>query len=531
MHRIKAMGLISLLVICFTVAVIIASNMAAPKISADNIAKMQTRSQAVMNEKLLNAETSLTKQGQLATEDVKIVQAISEVRSKLLTTKADELKARTNNKWNESIFNALLAWRNKQTAAINLEVSKRNEAERSKAATAQDVFSLTNWWKRTPDLALAFAVTPLNDGTQASILIAYGAEGKVLRAGKSYEQHYAILKNVQDTNTPQIGLFPWDEKMYIAIAQPVIQDNVLIGQIVLGMELSRETLELFSSILPPHMSLRMYYKRQGETNTDFVPADQDKILQTLKSNSFVLASDYDAGTSDKLTLANVLNNKTYISETDDSTMAFSRFRWMWDETWEVGFYLVSDLNHASETWNKFRTQVMIIGLLMLIFGLLGALAFTSLYQKRLNELKLALLEAISSGNPLDAEAFSCLPGIEGANLGRYSIKPIDEGKANDANIDLKVLLMDIDETADTDDVPTDSETASESDKAEMKALYDTYMAKRHETGNDTPMSYDQFLRRINRNIEKLKQTHPNTEITFNVTVLNGKAVLTPALKK
>jgi hypothetical protein len=57
------------------------------------------------------------------------------------------------------------------------------------------------------------------------------------------------------------------------------------------------------------------------------------------------------------------------------------------------------------------------------------------------------------------------------------------------------------------------------------------MAKRHETGNDTPMSYDQFLRRINRNIEKLKQTHPNTEITFNVTVLNGKAVLTPALKK
>jgi hypothetical protein len=45
------------------------------------------------------------------------------------------------------------------------------------------------------------------------------------------------------------------------------------------------------------------------------------------------------------------------------------------------------------------------------------------------------------------------------------------------------------------------------------------------------MSYDQFLRRINRNIEKLKQTHPNTEITFNVTVLNGKAVLTPALKK
>ena len=65
----------------------------------------------------------------------------------------------------------------------------------------------------------------------------------------------------------------------------------------------------------------------------------------------------------------------------------------------------------------------------------------------------------------------------------------------------------------------------------MKALYDNYMAKRHETGNDTPMEYDQFLRRMNRNIEKLKQAHPNTEITFNVTVLNGKAVLTPAIKK
>ena len=41
------------------------------------------------------------------------------------------------------------------------------------------------------------------------------------------------------------------------------------------------------------------------------------------------------------------------------------------------------------------------------------------------------------------------------------------------------------------------------DEAEMKALYDNYMAKRHETGNDTPMEYDQFLRRMNRNIEKL----------------------------
>ena len=536
MHRIKALALVSLLIICFTTAVIILSHQASPRISADNIARLQTRYQTSMTEKLVNAETSLLKQGELITTDEKLIQELADVRGKLLTTTADDLKARTNNKWNEGIFNALLAWRNKQSAFVNTELSQRNEAGRLQEATAQDMFPPILWWKRAPDLALAFAVTPLADGSLASTLTAYGVEGKILRAGRSYDRDYKILQNVQESKQPALGLFTWDNKMYIAVSQPILQDSELIGQVVLGMELSRETLELFSPVLAPHMNLRMYYTRKADKNSVFVPADQDRIIQSLKNDKFISAATYDSGNAERIDLSNVVNNKIYINENDDNILAFSRFNWMWDDTWEAGFYLVSDLNHASETWDGFRQKVILVGFLMLLFGLMGAFAFTSAYQKRLNELKLALLEAISSGNPLDAEAFSCLPGIEGANLGRYIIKPIDEGKANDASIDLKMLLMDIDE--DNDEGVTEAEKAAAAEAAknapidpEMKALYDNYMAKRHETGNDTPMEYDQFLRRMNRNIEKLKQAHPNTEITFNVTVLNGKAVLTPAIKK
>lgn len=536
MSRLKTLCLVSLLVILFTAAVLILSYHASPKISTDHITSLQTRYEAFMDEKLVNAETSLLKQGELAASDPKIVHALSEVRSKLLTATSDELKSRTNNTWNEGIFNALLAWRNKQASAVTTELSQRHHTASLPHATAQVMFPPSSWWKRAPDLALAFAITPLNDGTLASTLTAYGMEGKMLRAGKRFDLDNQLVAEVQKTGKPDLGLFVWDEKMYVAVSYPVLHEDTHIGQIVLGMELSRETLEIFAADMPKHMSLRMYYQQQKHNKSVIVPSDQDKTLLALKNNTFVPASSYGTGNAEAVDLSQITLSKAYISDKDDHLLALSRFRWMWDENWESGFYLVSDLDHASATWNTFRKQVMLIGFLMLLLGLIGTFIFTNAYQKRLNELKLALLEAISSGNPLDAKAFSCLPGIEDANLGRYIIKPVDEGKANDASIDIKMLLMDIDEDAEEGASEAEPSMSPEAAKdahvdPEMKSLYETYMAKRHETGNDTPMSYEQFLRRINRNIDKIKQTHPHTDITFSVTVQNGKVVLTPSLKK
>ena len=89
----------------------------------------------------------------------------------------------------------------------------------------------------------------------------------------------------------------------------------------------------------------------------------------------------------------------------------------------------------------------------------------------------------------------------------------------------------IDATSDSSKTPDAQPENDENVDPEMKALYDDYMQKRKDTGNDTPMPYDQFLRRISRNREKLEAAHPGTKIVFVASVQNGKAVLTPSIKK
>ncbi len=540
MNKFKTLGIVALLMIGFTGAVLGLSFSAAPRLAPEIAKNTQAVVKETMNEKLLNAEDGLKAMGAVLASDEKLVNELSEVRAKLKTTSAADLKKQTNNKWNEGVFNRLISWRDQQAA--NLNKGLRGGAEDSARSTALDRSPRTNWWNRKADLLLTFANVPTTDGTVAT-LVAFGEQGKQLRAGGSYEHEISVLREVQETNEPIISLFLWDNKMYLAVTSPIQHEGEQIGQSVLGMELTRGMTESFMKSMPPHMNLVLYYMARGEAKNDYhyfsVLSDED--IRTFRDTSFVRYSDYKNPEAAKTKLEDVTNSETYLGNVNERLMSFTRMRWMWDESQESGFYIVTDQDMASSAWSKFRQQVLLSGALFLILGLLAAFLVSRKQSRRLEELKVAILEGLNSGNPVDTKPFACLPGIEHAELGNFVIKSLDEDDGADANADLSNLLMDLDEVEDTQaetvakasgDAKATAENTTEPEKvdAAMKALYDDYMAKRQQTGNNAEMTYDQFLRRINRNIDKIHETHPNAEITFSVTIQGGKAVLTPALK-
>jgi len=540
MNKFKTLVIVALLMIGFTGAVLVLSHSAAPRISPEMVKNTQTAISETLNEKVLNAEAGLKAMGDILATDEKLVSELAEVREKLKTTSAADLKKQSTNKWNEAVFNRLIAWRDQQAA--NLNKGFRAGSDDNARSTATDRNPLASWWNRKPDLLLAFANVPTTDGT-VSTLVAFGDNGKQLRAGGSYEHEIAVLREVQESNKSAVSLFLWDNKMYLAVTSPIQKDGEQIGQSVLGMELTRGMADNFIKSMPPHMNLVLYHMARGESKNDFhyFSSMADDSIRTLRDTPVVRYSDVNNPAAAKTKLEEVNNNDTYLGDVNNHMMSFARMRWIWDEKQEAGFYIVSDQDMAGSAWSNFRQQVIISGAIFLILGLLAAFLLLRRQNRRLEELKVAILEGLNSGNPVDTKPFSCLPGIEHAELGNFIIKSIDEDEGADANIDLSNLLMDIDEE---DDAPAEtSKSADDAQKPEaeksaepekidpaMKALYDDYMAKRKQTGNNAEMPYDQFLRRINRNIEKIHETHPNAEIVFNATIQNGKAVLSPSLK-
>lgn len=550
MQRFKTLGLIALVVIAMTAAVLGLSYVASPRLSPEMVKNTQSFISESLSEKLVNAEGSLIRQGSALASDPKLTNAIAEVRAKLITTKADDLKKQSNNTWNDEVFKLLTTWRQERASALTLwNSAQRLATEDSPRATALDRFPLENWWNRAPDLLLAFANVPLvDDPLPAATMIAYGLDGKQLRAGKSYEHEIPVLREVQKTNQPILGLFAWDNKMFFAVTSPVNKLNETTGQMeqigltVLGMELTRETIDVFIDAMPPHMNLMIYYMAHhaGGNSYRHYSKQSDDTVKRIRDTKYRKYSDFDNKDAQTFSFDGVSNSDTYIGDVSDRLLAFTRARWLWDETQEVGFYTITDLDKAANAWTKFRSNVLIAGLLFLIAALLLGLFITSKSARKLQELKVAILEAINSGNPINADAFTCLPGIEHVNIGNYIIKSIDDDSASDPNADMSLLLTDldmenedesIDATSDSSKTPDAQPENDENVDPEMKALYDDYMQKRKDTGNDTPMPYDQFLRRISRNREKLEAAHPGTKIVFVASVQNGKAVLTPSIKK
>ncbi|MBQ8036729.1 MAG: hypothetical protein IJ268_07040, partial [Proteobacteria bacterium] len=66
---------------------------------------------------------------------------------------------------------------------------------------------------------------------------------------------------------------------------------------------------------------------------------------------------------------------------------------------------------------------------------------------------------------------------------------------------------------------------------EAKPLYEEYMRLRKENNINTPMDFDCFLRRLQRNAEKIKATYHCESVSFQVHVKDGNVLLKPKINK
>ena len=69
------------------------------------------------------------------------------------------------------------------------------------------------------------------------------------------------------------------------------------------------------------------------------------------------------------------------------------------------------------------------------------------------------------------------------------------------------------------------------DMQEAQKLFDEYMKARQENDIDTPMDFDCFMRRLHRNVVKIKETYHCEEVHFEVHVSDGNVLLKPKIVK
>ncbi|MCL2326008.1 MAG: hypothetical protein FWC40_05880 [Proteobacteria bacterium] len=541
MHiKIKALSFVTCLVLAFAGVVLGLSYNATPTSSQSQLNRF-VLFRAVLDDRLIHAESSLLVKSQMLAENPSLAQELADVRSKLMVTTSDALKQQTNNSWNMRVFNLMIDWRKKVSASIKQGDAKRSEQLQAPNGHALSIAPMSDWWGRAPDLLLAFASVPLKNGEISSVLIAYAEEGRQLRAGKRFDEDIPALREVENSPNGLFGLFAWDGKMFVAVTRQVMQDDTRIGTIVVGMELSRDMVEQMATALPGHVRLIQYYA-QTKPNANspsarhryyanaYTDAEREQIVKGTYARH-----DAPPDTDASLAFTDIAPGETFWGTVDGRKIAFARMRWAWDPEQETGFYIINEIREASQAMDQFRRNVLIAAGIFLIIALLGAFLLVNATVRGLTQLKYALLEAINTGHPIDFRAFAVVPGIGNANLGQYTITPC-KASMDEENVESWTdLMMDFEvppESAEICQTKANGETqASHYDESEAKTLYKTYMEARAANGITAPMDYVTFLNRLDQNAEKIRSTYKCQQVTFLVHVSDGKVVLKPKIKK
>lgn len=494
----------------------------------------------IFNERMLNAEDSLSLGAQQMAGDALLVRELAETRQRLISTAPEELKRQTNNLWNVRIFDRLLALRQMQVSKFDQLGALFGERVKADSGQARTLYPKAAWWQRGPDLILAFANVPLKDGDISSTLVAYASEGKQLRAGKRYDEEIAALRKIQEDQTQKFTLFAWDGKMYIAVLEPVIHEDVNIASLVIGMELSRELVESFSRSLSKGIQLMAYYaKPKLGSAGDKSPlrryyailSEADRVL--IENATYALYNPADDVKIER-SLDQLEVGEIYVGKVGDKHMTFSRQRWLWDEDQEAGFCFMTDLDASKQHLDDFRSAIMMAGILFWLIAMVGVLVLIHLGQRDANRMKSALLVAINSGKPIDPEALSLLPGMRGLNISQYSIQVVDDPSDN-AQENWESLMMNVEDEPNVESQVqsnvSDFILASDAvDEAEAGELYTEYMRLRAQLGITQPMDFDKFLRRLRRNAQKIKEQYKADKVSFEVHINNGKVVLKPKIE-
>lgn len=539
MHRIGSLIFVTCLVIGLTLTALGLSYSDAFQ-SNQLLEEVQNDVREIFNERMLNAEDSLSLGAQQMAGDALLVRELAETRQRLISTAPEELKRQTNNLWNVRIFDRLLALRQMQVSKFEQLGAHFGERVKADSGQARTLYPTAAWWQRGPDLILAFANVPLKDGDISSTLVAYASEGKQLRAGKRYDEEIAALRKIQEDQTQKFTLFAWDGKMYIAVLEPVIHEDVNIASLVIGMELSRELVESFSRSLSKGIQLMAYYaKPKLGSAGDKSPlrryyavlSEADRVL--IENATYALYNPADDVKIER-SLDQLEVGEIYVGKVGDKHMTFSRQRWLWDENQEAGFYFMTDVDASKQHLDDFRSAIMMAGILFWLIAMVGILVLIHLGQRDANRIKSALIEAINSGKPIDPEALSLLPGMRGLNISQYSIQVVDDPSDN-AQENWESLMMNVEDEPNVESQVqinvSDFILASDAvDEAEAGELYTEYMRLRAQLGITQPMDFDKFLRRLRRNAQKIKEQYKADKVSFEVYINNGKVVLKPKIE-
>lgn len=539
MYKLKAVLAISLLISLLTGSVYLFAN-GASTLPAEVIETEHSRVQNILREKLLNAEESLVAQAENLSEDPKLVQELASVRTKLMTVTAKDLRQNEGNRWPDAVYNSLINWKQMQDSAIKQHETARSELMKSPEGNMMMQRPAANWWKKSPDLLLAFAAVPMKDGVVSSLLIAHGLSSKKVNAAAGNLYEVPVLTEVMQTENPKFGHFVWDDKMYMAVVSPVKNEGNLVGIVVVGFELSASMNEAFSHALPSYVHLMMAYSKPKFGNDGDQPKrivytnTSDDMRKGLEHGSFHVMSNQN--TDNWLSYDKVNANAVYATHSDvENPIAISRLRWTWNEKEETDLFVVTNLKAANKARDMLQMKILVAGLFALVAGAILAIVLVSMMQRNTLRIRKGIADAISSGEPIAPEAMALLTGEDPDELGQYTIQQVKES-TEESPEEWSHLMMDFDD--DSNHKADATTTAEEADKLknaadieEAKPLYEEYMRLRKANNIDTPMDFDCFLRRLQRNAAKIKATYHCENVTFQVHVSDGNVVLKPKIEK
>ena len=541
MYRLKGVALIAFIVVALTVTIMVLSRDESV-LPVQNIEAEHARVHQILNDVLLKSELGLDAQAKELAADRDLIQALGEVRDKLITTTPDELKRQTNNAWNLAVFNRLIHWRQQRDASINQAESNVTSVLKSDSGSMQAQYPLVNVWSKTPGLILAFASVPLKDNQLSSVLVAYGVNGSELRGGKRYDSELQILADVSRSGVASQGHFVFDGKLYLAALEPVWMEGVQIGTVVIGYEVSREMLDGLKVFLPSFVDLMLVYaspRFDQEVGAQHVRRNystaSDDIKKRIETEKFYINSN-NPDLSKVLSYDQAVANSVYVNSSDgEDLISFSRVRWMWDSSQETDVYIISNLNQANTGHAILQLNVLIAGILALIAGVVLMIIFINGILKNQHLIRKAVADAITSGEAIDANAMGLIMDVSPDALPPYTIK--ERADAEEASLESEWdNLMDFDDesNANADKAASEEELArlkEQADVEEATPIYEEYMRLRKENHIDTPMEFDVFLRRLQRNAAQIKEKYHCTDVTFKVHVVDGNVILKPKIVK
>lgn len=508
--------------------------------SANEIETMNQRTQEAVRNQLLGAEESLIQQSQSLSLDAKFASELAEVRERLLSATPSELKQQSKNTWNAGVFSSLLDWRESRASTISRNLNQTGQNATIGSMTSQ--MPTADWWHKAPNLALAFATVPMKSGELSATLIANGTKGKDLQGGKRYDEEVASLRRVIETQKAEFDLFAWDGKMYFARISPLFKSGNLIGLSVVGMELSNDLSDRLESMLRDEIKILVVYsspklgtpgKRVVYASTSANKVAGDDIKKVLDGSRFKTSSDDAPKRFDEIAA-----NKVYEKVSGKGgDYQLSRFVWTWNENAQADIYTYVDIDMSKAEIRRIDKIIVIVCLVGFVLALIIILASINSLQNRIQYIRKGFADAMRSGSPLDSEVLSTLMGENADVLGNVNVvRETDPNEENAAEEDWSNLMVDFDDAqnAKSDKEMTNDEIEKmkhDSDMQEAQKLFDEYMKARQANDIDTPMDFDCFMRRLHRNVVKIKETYHCEEVHFEVHVSDGNVLLKPKIVK